>query len=1210
MVAAGGRAWVLLLGAAACLAPLDLCASTCDGPLGPPALRSISTRPKVQVLRGGKPSFPDLPKIFGLGGGLSARDALARGDECMRKADYEGAVNFYTRGITNEPDSVRLYSARAAVLMKMNRIEDALKDALQAKSISDGAYAKAGSAAVETFPSSRPLQAVADLEEEEGGEEEEVAEASRRVTVRFQIRTAGPLDAGQAIYVCGSFPEIGAWVPSSGLSLREVHGVAEGGAGGRLWEGEVSLPVSMRSTKYKYVVVGGDGLWRWETSVPQRELPLSKVVAHAAGAGACDPFEIDDGFFDVALPVLAEAEEGMVRAGGEVEGGNGKGVGQLVPEAGVGTAGGVVAEAGMEECQVGFRVTVHTNFGEEVVLCGSDDALGAWSPAAGLRMATNKDLYPDWIAKVYLPAGSSDTIKYKYVIRRPGGALQWEDAIADRQVKPRGSFISIADGEFNQPSRAITFQKLAPKDASGSPPGAAAAQGNLSRGLAGALAQSVKAQSIPEQITHLEEKNADLQRLLDKLEALRAHDVSHLELLRAQVAETAAVGGEMQTAGGAAAAMLGKLQGQLAKLEAASEAVARRSQAARSELATLRKAADEARASMASMRVSIAETRAQAQRLDGELQRSQQDLVELTEETEAAHEGLLAAAGGDEGAEEQELRMQALRQQVLVIGVEMQRMEEDCKALEVQPVVQHMAALQLQVAEAAASAARNRQQANVNTQLLATLEAREQELRQQTQARRDAGRNESVAAADAARALLQSQVAAARMRVAAARDAAARAAERQDASQAQVWAVRAEEEDLRRQVESGGPGAAGGGAARACPRGMRKTVRSKSHESQMCHNAEAKARLPGLTAWCERAAGALNMSAGLVQGEVAAQQVEADAVLRDKMRSLAGARDALEAEIREQSEEGAEMQRQMEALSALYASFALREAGNATVEADIQADIAALREQVRKEESVLEGLRRVAAEVAAIEDGKRAQLDKLQESRQLLQDKLASGEVPADLQEVKETTDYISMLEAQRADALIKLEKAEAVSQKLNASVDAEHARRLQAQAEMVELQQKLEALAELTKQDYPLRQRQIVELRARVETLKMQRADEEARFGVLAAEKDALTEDRREALAQALDMSASAQKGKEVLMAIQEALVKERTQLEQVSESLQKEKARRVMEDRGLQQHRQRSEHLGVMLRQARHARDQVGVTIAQHICMCVCKNTTWCVL
>jgi hypothetical protein len=33
-------------------------------------------------------------------------------------------------------------------------------------------------------------------------------------------------------------------------------------------------------------------------------------------------------------------------------------------------------------------------------------------------------------------------------------------------------------------------------------------------------------------------------------------------------------------------------------------------------------------------------------------------------------------------------------------------------------------------------------------------------------------------------------------------------------------------------------------------------------------------------------------------------------------------------------------------------------------------------------------------------------------------------------------------------------------------------------------------------------------------------------------------------------------------------------------------------------------------MLRQARHARDQVGVTIAQHICMCVCKNTTWCVL
>ncbi len=41
--------------------------------------------------------------------------------------------------------------------------------------------------------------------------------------------------------------------------------------------------------------------------------------------------------------------------------------------------------------------------GRQVIICGSVEELGGWKPAQGVRLATNKELYPEWIAKIELP---------------------------------------------------------------------------------------------------------------------------------------------------------------------------------------------------------------------------------------------------------------------------------------------------------------------------------------------------------------------------------------------------------------------------------------------------------------------------------------------------------------------------------------------------------------------------------------------------------------------------------------------------------------------------------------------------------------------------------------------------------------------------------------------------------------------------------------
>ena len=62
-------------------------------------------------------------------------DALRRGEECVAQMQYEAAIVVYSEAIETDPSMPRLYSARAAVQMKLNKIEEALKDAMKAKTL-------------------------------------------------------------------------------------------------------------------------------------------------------------------------------------------------------------------------------------------------------------------------------------------------------------------------------------------------------------------------------------------------------------------------------------------------------------------------------------------------------------------------------------------------------------------------------------------------------------------------------------------------------------------------------------------------------------------------------------------------------------------------------------------------------------------------------------------------------------------------------------------------------------------------------------------------------------------------------------------------------------------------------------------------------------------------------------------------------------------
>jgi len=65
-----------------------------------------------------------------------------------------------------------------------------------------------------------------------------------------------PTAPGQTVYLVGSHPLLGAWVPQSGIQMANHAG--------SVWTATLSLPVSS-SFQYKYVKVDRTGNVAWES---------------------------------------------------------------------------------------------------------------------------------------------------------------------------------------------------------------------------------------------------------------------------------------------------------------------------------------------------------------------------------------------------------------------------------------------------------------------------------------------------------------------------------------------------------------------------------------------------------------------------------------------------------------------------------------------------------------------------------------------------------------------------------------------------------------------------------------------------------------------------------------------------------------------------------------------------------------------------------
>jgi glucoamylase len=69
-----------------------------------------------------------------------------------------------------------------------------------------------------------------------------------------------------------------------------------------------------------------------------------------------------------------------------------------------------------------FSVNAPTSWGDSVYVVGDIPALGAWDPNEAIRLSSAT--YPDWAARVSLPAGAA--IQYKFIKKAADGTVTWE----------------------------------------------------------------------------------------------------------------------------------------------------------------------------------------------------------------------------------------------------------------------------------------------------------------------------------------------------------------------------------------------------------------------------------------------------------------------------------------------------------------------------------------------------------------------------------------------------------------------------------------------------------------------------------------------------------------------------------------------------------------------------------------------------------------
>ncbi|CAK9014291.1 unnamed protein product [Durusdinium trenchii] len=80
---------------------------------------------------------------------------------------------------------------------------------------------------------------------------------------------------------------------------------------------------------------------------------------------------------------------------------------------------------------VTFRVRAETDFGDDVYVVGHGASLGTWKPQEGVLLRTHIECYPVWFTTIQMPLDVTKSrdinTEYKFVIKRAGGQIQWED---------------------------------------------------------------------------------------------------------------------------------------------------------------------------------------------------------------------------------------------------------------------------------------------------------------------------------------------------------------------------------------------------------------------------------------------------------------------------------------------------------------------------------------------------------------------------------------------------------------------------------------------------------------------------------------------------------------------------------------------------------------------------------------------------------------
>jgi hypothetical protein len=110
-------------------------------------------------------------------------------------------------------------------------------------------------------------------------------------------------------------------------------------------------------------------------------------------------------------------------------------------------------------------LSAETDYGQQIVLCGSAAELGNWSPEQGIILTTDATSYPMWRCSVTFASDSlNEPVYYKYIrdYRGCGGGFDWE--CSDRSVQmSSGSERSYPDKEGSKVcAKPITKQ---PKEA-------------------------------------------------------------------------------------------------------------------------------------------------------------------------------------------------------------------------------------------------------------------------------------------------------------------------------------------------------------------------------------------------------------------------------------------------------------------------------------------------------------------------------------------------------------------------------------------------------------------------------------------------------------------------------------------------------------------------------------------------------------------------